>query len=960
MPFNAALTAGQITQVRKDVQSFEHYMLVTPNDIVWQAQVNSTKSNVVYRNFNWTTTLQGAYTSVIAGQLVLITSSTTDFTAPVFRGRASIAPTDTVVYVNESGKNIDTSMYVTVFDTFEVGERLAALVSGSVFIDGVQSFQKLPPTISGLQSAYVDFSESDPVTLSFAPTATAQSSGASISSWLWDVGDGSITVGSTTTQNITVEFPGYGTNEHRWVHLTVTDNNGVSQAFHFQVFTVAKNSSSVVALNTGQLSISGSIQDGWNGDVVVWGASFAKDDVLDLTRVVVAGIDNYDGTSTPIVSNIMLIGQMRTETNTPTASEDNVTTETSISIEGFGSQLARIPFVAQQILDDDTPTAYGEIINPTPERVITYILAYNTTILSLCSIDFEDLSGYGMGDTNLSDANALQNSLDIADVVKATLVYAPAGEIAVYRNANYISSSDRNALATILDLTEADYHDFNLDIRYGESIGQAVAGAIVYDTTNNQIDQLWTARAPAESFGSGYEETRMGNQVLTADSTQANARTELSQRIGNDLAFVNPKPILSATMKAGFWWMIPTLHQWWTHTITAGTTVRERTYTTADRWWLSSVTYSADNELNTRETNATWELETESTNAGIVPNLVPDVNEPTFDFPPLGGFDFFVDDPLVNYSTDTPTDLLPLEGDYGLEPYPPANDNTPIVGQEKLDVLFGVSKNVSTTRTSTLGETYVVEVYGDAQISTSGWSKTFDFTASNGGWTGGRPDGNAAVTASYVAATGWRHTGDTSQTDFGMYIACAASTEITSVAITHTLSATSPLPGWVWLDSSVASNAELFRANGRNVTGTNSYSDSVNYTIANGNICFQTTLSTSSVSSGVVCTVTSITITGNGSCPFAGCSSGAGEGRGDAFYYDYNVGNTTAYSAGSGLLVDGANPTAPPYSDSHSYQFEVTGTGSALVFTYADSDYSDNDNNILKVIVTGPNMGVSA
>ena len=227
----------------------------------------------------------------------------------------------------------------------------------------------------------------------------------------------------------------------------------------------------------------------------------------------------------------------------------------------------------------------------------------------------------------------------------------------------------------------------------------------------------------------------MANQVLTADSTQSSARTEIAQRIANDLDFVNPKPILNVTVMDGFWWCIPSLHQWWTHTIPLSLTVRERAYTTADRWWLSTISYTANQDLEERSTSLTFELETLSTNAGIVPTIVPDINEPTWDWPPIGGFDIFIDDPLVNYDTDDPNvGDIALEGDTTLEPYPDGNDDQVKVGEEKLNVPMNVSQNVSTTRDTVAGETYTISVVGDSQIEL-GDSFDDDLTASDGGYT---------------------------------------------------------------------------------------------------------------------------------------------------------------------------------------------------------------------------------
>src|SRR3990167_1790724 len=148
MPFNAALAAGQITQVRQTEQWFEHYLLVNPNDIVWQAQVNEVLSATNYAEFEWTNTLQGVRANVIVGQIILITTSTTDFSEPVIRGRVRAAPGATTVYINEVGADIDATMYITVIDDFDLVERVGRIsIDGTLYKDYDDTYTNLPPTV---------------------------------------------------------------------------------------------------------------------------------------------------------------------------------------------------------------------------------------------------------------------------------------------------------------------------------------------------------------------------------------------------------------------------------------------------------------------------------------------------------------------------------------------------------------------------------------------------------------------------------------------------------------------------------------------------------------------------------------------------------------------------------------------------------------------------------------------
>jgi hypothetical protein len=149
MPFNSALSAGDKTKIRTTHHAIEAYMLLTPNDIVWQAEVDDTKSGETYAAFDWTATQQGTRTDVKEGMLVLVTSSASVFTSPVITSVIrKQTPSASEVFVRETGQDIDTSMYVTVFDTYPITEKLGRIDVTGTFKDYDLAYQGLPIAIS--------------------------------------------------------------------------------------------------------------------------------------------------------------------------------------------------------------------------------------------------------------------------------------------------------------------------------------------------------------------------------------------------------------------------------------------------------------------------------------------------------------------------------------------------------------------------------------------------------------------------------------------------------------------------------------------------------------------------------------------------------------------------------------------------------------------------------------------
>lgn len=292
--FPPVFTTGQQALIRQPNQRFMQLLLLCPSTVVFQTQpLAAVDGALPYLSVAWDGTDQGAYTDVQVGMTVLF-STTADYKATAFfRGRIRLTPTAATLYINETSANLADTDYITVLDDYDVHERLEQRTAGGAALkDGTLTYSKLPPVISGLQSSYVDTDGGATVTFAFAPTVTASDAGATISSYLWDVADGTPDP-DLTTKDISVEFPGAATNEHRWVRLTVEDSNEIEQYFVFEVFTVDRHESSptTVLLTADQLSITATIDEGYNATVRAWDGVSA---VLDRTRCTVVSVDNYN------------------------------------------------------------------------------------------------------------------------------------------------------------------------------------------------------------------------------------------------------------------------------------------------------------------------------------------------------------------------------------------------------------------------------------------------------------------------------------------------------------------------------------------------------------------------------------------------------------------------------------------------------------------------------------------
>ena len=957
MPWMDELNGGQVAQVRATDQAFAHYLLVNPNDIVWQAQIDDTKDGENYGLFEWNNEQSGVRANVMSGMVCLITTSTTDFSSPIVRGRVRLVPGATTFFINEESVDLDNTMYVTVFDDFDIVERLARVAEdGTKYKDYQVAWEKLPPTIDGLQSVYADLSGAATVSWSFTPTATAQASGAAVDSWLWDVGDGTITGGGVDTdQNITVSFP--NTSEHRWVHLTVTDDNNNSLTFHFEVYTVALASATAVKLDTGSFSLTGNLVDGYNATIEAWdGCSLTE--VYDQTRCAIISVDNYGGADTPIVSNIMMVGRLRTEnSHTEGHEQQGVTEDGQFTIEGFATQLAGVVAQPVYIIDAATPADWGQIVNPNPTRAIAYFLIWHTTFLTLSSFSSDDFSAFTGSDWSLGENSAVEHINQQAMTVNAQMFFAPSGECTVRRLANYTPSGSRGALTTVLDFTTADTVVFDFPIEYGKNVGEVEAGGVVYNTTIDDTTLKYIARAPAQSFGAGYESALLNGQQLTANASDADARTEIAQRSADHLAYKNPKARVTATFMDGYWWMIPNLYQRFTFTFTVTDSVRGRMYTVGEYWQLVNISYAPSNEVGGRPVSATFERETTGANAGILVARVPDINALDFSLPPFGAYNDFPDDPLINYPDNFPDEDLYSGGDFG--PEPPGNNNSSAIGQEILEVPMYSDRFDATTNIAQFGETYLIIVEGDGFVG-GGESREYKFDESS--W-------------QFVASEG-SYQGDGWTTE-DKYVGVALG-YMRRAIIYRDFSPAIPTVTRIRYDFDYTQDPN-------HPVGRAALQAATIYTIsgAGGQTVLdksfaETQPRTSWEWNGTKNAVTRIRVSlassSRATCPDDDCYFGEalitrlildaeGNARGDAFYKNYNLDQLTSdtttqrYGAGEGLLLNGAQPVGVgSYMGSHRYEFLEVGNNAKFTFRFQDSDYTDNDRNKIKITVIGPGM----
>jgi hypothetical protein len=942
MPAFSDATTAQVNALRSGGFAGELRFAVCPNDIIFQATVNETITDSSFIAFDWDNTLQGDYEDVVAGMTFLITATDdpVELRKPLLRGRVSQALSPTLFFCGESGINLTDGMIVTVISNFEVVQvdRIGNLV------DGFKVFEDLAPMVKNMKAFYY-VEDTVEGTFAFNPIGQPMAEGATIASYHWTIPGFSYTTGDADTQNIEGTLP-YG---HVWAFLDITDTLGTDFRFIFEILVCDRDDPAYMYRAHDNVGINGGIDTGWN----VSTSFFAGvENLLNRTRCAIVAFDLPKVGDPDLFDNVVFVGYIVEENTDITGDAISSTlSQTSFQLQSFAAIAGQLPVPSLPVRDEAVPSAWGDMVLPTPQRALGYIVTRYTTLANLCAIDvlFTDSTWFG-GEINFEEGTLLDSINKLGQEINAKLVFFPQGDAAFEIDGDFLSDADRDALPTLLasgSLGTGDLFGYSLPVPYYKTVGQVIAGCATFYTDGSDPVKL-KAIAPATARQEGNEKPVVLAQLLPADLTEPQAIAAAKQRIGNLLEFLNPPTNLPTTYKDGWRILTPSTRVWHSYDLPGTDSTRGLPIETSQRWLLQSVelTWNVDN--GSWSVKGTPRLETRGGLAQLGATISPNTIDTSLPVNPgLDDYGAFAPDASLNYlSTD------PIDED--LQPYTPndlsqyqpmttedaANeaDNNPGPNCTLLSppVKFSSSVTRTTANLTVLNQLYTVNAKGMARIEIAG-PGCEDLRVSPGVYTG-NPDlgfaewfeGSGLGGAPFVPPTGtslfsWRYpngveAGPIARITFNFNQAIA-NFRVFANAQTYTHS---PAVSSLTLDASNVPAMFPFDLVGgfAFTTVDNECPDSFR--------------------------VKSICLYG----------SDDADVYGDAFYYGPLNGQWQLYGDGRGLLVNGTPVSVPPeYNQSHDYNFVVVGDGNQIPFTYYDTDYTDNQNLILYIRVCGPNMG---
>jgi hypothetical protein len=680
-------------------QSLKRALSVCPRTPVFQAQVNgaaltdAVTLGAIAVNFDNVTL--GAFGDIIPGMSLDFGTAAGLRNIGTVRVRETATASQIKIAETSLGKiPIVDNCFITIVDEFRPWQVMPRLVgtkiNGSAYVNSfveyhdyddsytdqngdiepkanvVRDFDSNGDPLPYRAAGYVDAGETFRTVELSANASEAFAPGAIITDVLWDVKDGTITVGSTTTANITVTFP--ATTTFRYCTLRVEDSNGTFHTMRFPIWVHDEENPPITRFKV-------------TNDTRSEGREVTFDVLGDENEVTTAVIPK----GTLVV--YWEIAEFGDEEEQPDHYIDQfmgwITQDTvllrlyqsrySMNVAGPVYWLGHFDSFAQT-LHQATANKWYRIVNLTMDRVTHYVLRSYCNILSLVNLYPTGLLEVALAE-DIKKGTVWDQLVELLKAARMSGVGCDSmGAIWMRRHYSYLEQTDRDARVKVIELTPdkwADAQGVEITIENTAKTG-IVNGA--GSTIVSGKSKLYNSKAPGNVPDEAGGTEDMPFQRLPTVDTQL----VLNQLTGHHEARTNNRePEKSIALVGNY----DILEPCWNEPITLtdpaenirGTELEEVEYLVRS----VSVTHSGDAGAPPKVFTWTLEKVTHYSLPGItiIPKLdVVPIQMPTYTMPPL----LF---PGSNY-LPPPFDQIFPPGETENPTIVPTNGNAVLVGTE--------------------------------------------------------------------------------------------------------------------------------------------------------------------------------------------------------------------------------------------------------------------------------------
>lgn len=480
---------------------------------VFKARVNMASATYPLASITFDGVTLGAYTDIEFDSTLLL--GTSDGADDLGRVRVQKPASSTEIFISRSSRGIEDGQldvednaYITVLNDFRVWARLPYydLVAGIDYKDGdveVGDFNTDLPPLANCGSGFADYIDpsTSVITVEFpnegVNLSRPMADGATITTYNWDVKDGTITVGTAADDVITATFPA----GFRYVGLTVTDSNGVSHSSRCPVLAI--DPAADVTVKEYQLNQ----RLEWKGqtlDVNIH-SPLDRSDYPDGTLVMFW----WDEPANPgDRSHMKFVGWVDNERYGISRRKEGRTSTTTLHCVDVCGRLSVLPGFPQAIsrIEDESPWSYMPSLDM--NKSLWYLLFWHSTAVNLADFilpingdDYDamrlDASGAALFQQVDSQAQKM--------VPDHYLTCNAKGQMVFQKDWRLEDVGDRPTVSHII--TEDYWNDLQVEYNRHPKVYVLRSGAVLSSTELDENDEIplvfSIAPSDAEAFGQG-------------------------------------------------------------------------------------------------------------------------------------------------------------------------------------------------------------------------------------------------------------------------------------------------------------------------------------------------------------------------------------------------------------------------------------------------------------------------
>lgn len=551
---------------------------------------------------------------------------------------------------------IQDNAYITVLDDYRVWSKIPRMIIDpddedteiTTFKDAnipVLSYTDEIPPVANTGPFFADYidTDTDLITVTFPmdgiDISYAVAEGATITDYLWDIEDGTLTGGALTDAVIEATFPA----GKRWVGLTVTDSNG--KVHTSRSFVLAVDPEDDVTYKTWKRANFRLRKDGTDFNVEL-SENLARNTYPPGSLVICwEGAPETSGDR----NHMRFCGWQEQEQWSVSGSRKGMLRNTTINAVDVAGKMKVLPGFPQAI-ERSEETFWESMPDPTMNRVLDYLGRWHTTAWSLADIipdEDGDLYELMIIKTGADDIFTQMASTAAKLVPSRILTCNPKGQLVFLVDWMEIDTGDRPAASWIIQ--EDDINSISVSYNPQPKAHSLHAGALLSTDTWTMLGGQKTiplafAIAPGDAFSQGTSEVIQSEGI-------ALSQEDLNMVAGHRYARMNspysPFNIAFANRTIDFWNYAPAyLHRVQVNLDTDYQAQRGLEWENdSEEGMLETMTVSLDNSGKgvRRNFSITWEMETEGPPA--VTHIPEEPDDPEFETP-----------------TPTPTEPPPLFG----------------------------------------------------------------------------------------------------------------------------------------------------------------------------------------------------------------------------------------------------------------------------------------------------------